>query len=87
MAFLEFVKAKGICYVYVAEYCGEQKFANRKKANIYRLGNKDEAIFTLQAWYLNFNHFPQELKRKGYNENDLKKWIDDLKMKRNKMIV
>lgn len=87
MAFLSFVKSRGEKYVYVTEYCGQQKYSSSSKNHIYPLGKQDEAIFTLQAWDLNFEHFPKELKAKGYSKKDLKKWIHDLKMSRKKMSV
>lgn len=87
MAFLSFVKSRGEKYVYVTEYSGQKKYSSSIKSHIYSLGKIEEAIFTLQAWDLNFNHFPKELKEKGYCERDIKKWIENLKMNRNKMSV
>lgn len=87
MAFLSFVKSRGEKYVYVTEYTGQKKYSSSIKSHIYSLGKIEEAIFTLQAWYLNFEHFPIELKEKGYCEGDIKKWIQDLKINRNKLSV
>jgi len=87
MAFLSFVKSRGEKYVYVTEYCGQKKYSSSIKSHIYSLGKIEEALYTLQAWDLNFENFPYELKEKGYCKRDLKKWIQDLKMNRSKMSV
>lgn len=85
MAFLSFVRSGGKRYVYVTEYCGDQQHSSRKTTNIYKLGQQEEAFFTLQAWDLNFDYFPKTLREKGYCKKDLKKWIEDLKMSRKKI--
>lgn len=87
MAFLSFVKSRGETYVYVTEYSGQKKYSSSSKMHIYSLGKQKEAIFTLQAWDLNFNHFPRELLDKGYNKQDLKKWIQDIKISQKKLSV
>ena len=90
MAFLSFVKSRCENYVYITEYGGQYDYSTSRasrKNHIYALGKHADAIFTLQAWDLNFEHFPNELKEKGYCEKDIKKWIKDLKMNRNKLSV
>lgn len=86
MAFLSFVKSKRTRYVYLTEYCGRQQHSSKRTVNIYSLGKHDEALFTLQAWDLNYDNFPDELKQKGYTKVDLKKWISYLKNSRQEAI-
>ncbi|HHY72263.1 MAG TPA: hypothetical protein GX497_03380 [Bacillus bacterium] len=82
MAFLSFVRSRDNEYVYLTEYCGYKDHSTKKTVHIYPLGKKVEAVFTLQAWYLNYDNFPNELKQKGYKKEDIKKWIQYLKQKK-----
>jgi hypothetical protein len=81
MAFLSFVKSRGERYVYITEYCGNKEYSSSKKKHVFSLGKQEDALYTLQAWKLNYDFFPKELKDRGYNKKDIKKWIQDIKRK------
>ena len=74
MAFLDFVKASGKIYVYVAEYVGKQENTNSKEKRILSLGRKEKALENLKKWKKDRQNIPAIVKIK--DERELDNWIN-----------
>ena len=74
MAFLDFVKASGNIYVYVAEYVGKQEETNSKEKRIFSLGRKEKALEKLEKWKKDRKKIPEVVKIK--DESELDNWIN-----------
>lgn len=73
MAFLDFVKASGNIYVYVAEYVGKQEDTNSKEKRVFSLGRTEKAIQKLEKWKKDKKNIPDVVKIK--DEIELDNWI------------
>lgn len=78
VAFLTQVRSNGKQYVYLAEYCGQQKHSTRREKRIYSFGSIDEALYSMYYWRMAYETFPMELKDMGYEKKDLDEWIGTL---------
>lgn len=82
--FIVKVKARGKYYYYIRvserikNSLGQSIPTNR---NVYALGRKQSALDTLNGWKSNIDMFPDELKEKGFNIENVDLWLEQLKEK------
>lgn len=74
MAFLTRVHANGATYLYLREYATRRNVINNS-VTIYRFGRIDNALKKMHKWKQDINKFPEQLKRRGFEKEDLKAWI------------
>jgi hypothetical protein len=76
------VKSKDKEYYYLrkAERLKENKSIKRDR-NIFSFGSKEKALLKMNQWVNNENDLPDELKLKGYNLEDVSKWIQQIENK------
>lgn len=51
------------------------------KKNVYSFGIRSKAIALINEWLIDFTKFPKELLDLGYDENDVSKWLEQIKNK------
>jgi len=78
MAYLERIYAKGRYYLYLKEYAVRKHYVNTNVI-IYRFGRLENALMDMKKWRKDFDLFPEKLKKQGFNNEDLEKWINTLK--------
>jgi hypothetical protein len=49
--------------------------------NIFSFGNKEKAVKNLNEWKNDFNKIPIELKKMGYDLEDVLTWIEQIESK------
>lgn len=75
--YLERVKSKGNCYLYLKNYSVRQNYASNK-VTVYRFGRIEQALESMYRWKRNFKEFPKDLIDIGCNKKDLEIWIQTL---------
>jgi hypothetical protein len=79
VGFIARVKSKGRYYFYLRVSFREGKDYKPKNKNIYSFGNKEKAVNSLEEWINNHDLMPGELKGLGYDIEDVKGWITEIK--------
>ena len=71
------IKSKGRYYFYLRKSFREDN--KPKNKTIYSFGNKEKAVNSLEEWINNHDLMPGELKELGYDIEDVKGWITEIK--------
>lgn len=79
--YIERVKSKGRYYLYLKKYDGTIMFGSRKKT-LYRFGRLENALEKMKFWLQDINCLPLPLQELGCNEEDIKKWIDSIELRK-----
>jgi DNA-binding transcriptional regulator YhcF (GntR family) len=77
--FVTKVKSNGKEYFYLRK---SYRLAEQViKKNIIAFGDKEKALSKMDSWIKDYNDFPAEYKKMGYDQQDIKKWIEEIKSK------
>jgi archaellum component FlaC len=77
--FITKVRSNGKEYFYLRK---SYRLADQvKKKNIISFGDRKKALSKIDSWMKDYNDFPSEYKKMGYDQQDIKKWMDEIKSK------
>lgn len=75
--YIERVRSKGRCYLYLKKYDGRIMFGTKKKT-LYRFGRLENALNEMKIWLEDMNCLPLALQELGCSEENLIEWINSI---------